>query len=59
MQNLRQALTRHARTFALSTMTRPFTASAKPAPTFVERWETIKKQAEMGGGQARIDKQHS
>ena len=58
MQNLKKLLTRNARTlaFTTNTQTRPFTATA---PTFMQRWETIKEQAVMGGGQARIDKHHS
>jgi len=27
--------------------------------TFVQRWENIRKEALLGGGQARIDKQHA
>jgi propionyl-CoA carboxylase beta chain len=27
-------------------------------PTFGQRWEGIQKEALLGGGQARIDKQH-
>lgn len=37
---------------------RLFNAGTKTAPSFMERWESIKAQAQEGGGQARVDKQH-
>jgi len=35
------------------------TASATLPATFNERWESINKEILVGGGQARIDKQHA
>ena len=37
----------------------PFSVAAKPTQTFMQRWEGIKEQALVGGGQVRIDKQHA
>ena len=38
---------------------RRFNAPVKQSQTFMQRWDAIREQAVMGGGQARIDKHHS
>ena len=38
---------------------RRFNAPVKQAQTFMQRWDAIREEAIMGGGQKRIDKHHS
>ena len=60
MQALGRYLSRPA------TMAKPFLqnqvrqfSQVKQAQTFVQRWDTIREEALLGGGQARIDKHHA
>jgi acetyl-CoA carboxylase carboxyltransferase component len=60
MQALRRYLQRPAGLNQMLVKTKKMSFNA-PATnqTFVQRWESIRNEALLGGGQARIDKHHS